>query len=154
MIPDFRGDIEWVKEVIKARPEVIGHNVECTEKLTPKVRDPRANYHQSLAVLKNIKGLAPDIYTKSSLMLGFGETDEEILQAMQDIKDVETDFLTLGQYLQPDKSKLPVIEYIHPDKFEWFRQQGLAMGFKYVSSGPLVRSSYQAAENYFRLHKT
>lgn len=154
LIPDFRGDVDLIKEVLKSHPEVVGHNVECTEKLTRKVRDPRANYDQSLEVLKVIKGLEPDIYTKSSLMLGLGETDEEVIQAMRDIRNVDTDFLTLGQYLQPDKSKLPVEAYIHPDKFEWFKQQGLEMGFKYVSSGPLVRSSYQAAENYFSLNKT
>ena len=148
LIPDFRGEEQLIQTVIEAGPQVIGHNLECTRSVTRKVRDPRAGYDRSLGVLKNIKLLSSGIYTKSSLMLGFGETEAEVLEAMRDLRSVSTDFLTLGQYLQPNRNKLPVSEFIRPERFEWFRKKGLEMGFDYVASGPLVRSSFQAAE-YF-----
>ncbi len=150
LIPDFQGKAELIAEVVQAGPQIIGHNLECVKSLTPKVRDPRASYDQSLAVLRITRQIEPSVHTKSSLMLGFGESDDEVLQAMRDLRDLETDFLTLGQYLQPSKNKLPVFEYVHPDKFKWFEQEGLKMGFAYVASGPLVRSSYLAAENFMR----
>jgi lipoic acid synthetase len=148
LIPDFQGQERPLQTVIQSDPHVIGHNLECTRSLTRTVRDPRAGYDQSLAVLEKIKLLSSGIYTKSSLMLGFGETEAEVLEAMQDLRSIKTDFLTLGQYLQPNRTKLPVHEYITPDKFEWFKEKGLEMGFEYVASGPLVRSSYQAAEHF------
>ena len=149
LIPDFLGESRLIEEVTNSGANVIGHNLECTKDLTRKVRDVRASYEQSLSVLRIIKEIQPDIFTKSSLMLGFGEADEDILEAMRDIREVDTDFLTLGQYLQPNKNKLPVVKYIHPDRFKWFEQKGLEIGFKYVAAGPLVRSSYQAGEYFF-----
>ncbi|MCP4754885.1 MAG: lipoyl synthase [Proteobacteria bacterium] len=150
LIPDFQGRVESIEEVTKAHPRVIGHNLECTRNMTPKVRDPRANYEQSLAVLSTIKKIDPAIYTKSSLMVGFGESNNEVLESMKDLRSMDTDFLTIGQYLQPDKSKLPVAEYIHPDTFKRFEKEGLKMGFRYVASGPLVRSSYRAYDYFDR----
>ncbi|NQU63246.1 MAG: lipoyl synthase [SAR324 cluster bacterium] len=148
LIPDFRGDEQLIRTVIRAAPQVIGHNLECTRSVTRKVRDPRAGYDRSLGVLEKIKQLSTGIYSKSSLMLGFGESEAEVLEAMADLRSVKTDFLTLGQYLQPNRTKLPVSKFIHPEKFEWLREKGLEMGFDYVASGPLVRSSYQAAEHF------
>lgn len=151
LIPDFQGQADLIGNVAQSGAQVIGHNLECTRSLTPKVRDHRASYDQSLNVLRILKQAAPDKYTKSSIMLGFGETETEILECMQDIKDTAADFLTLGQYLQPNKRKLPVIEYVHPDQFKWYEERGLEMGFKYVASGPLVRSSYKAGENFVQI---
>ncbi len=148
LIPDFQGNSELIKKVAFSGAHVIGHNLECTRKLTRKVRDVRASYDQSLFVLEKLKEFNPDLYTKSSLMVGFGETDDEIIEAMKDIRGVNADFLTIGQYLQPDKTKLPVTDYIHPDKFNWFEEKGLEIGFEYVASGPLVRSSYRAGEHF------
>jgi len=148
LIPDFRDDVEALKRVVEARPHVVAHNIETVRRLTPAVRDPRAGYDQSLAVLENIKKLDGGIYTKSSIMLGLGETKEEVVSAMEDLRRVGVDFLTIGQYLQPSKGHIPVKEYVHPDVFEEYRLIGESLGFKYVASGPLVRSSYKAGE-YF-----
>ena len=143
---DFRGQMDLVDQVIAARPAVFAHNLETVERLTPTVRDPRAGYRQSLAVLAHSKQTAPQLPTKSSLMLGLGETRDEVLAAMQDLRTVGVDFLTLGQYLQATAGKLPVQDYVHPDVFAELERSGLAMGFRYVAAGPLVRSSYRAAE--------
>ena len=148
LIPDFRDDVEALKRVVEARPHVVAHNIETVRRLTPAVRDPRARYDQSLAVLENIKKLDGGIYTKSSIMLGLGETKEEVVSAMEDLRRVGVDFLTIGQYLQPSKTHISVKEYVHPDVFEEYRLIGESLGFKYVASGPLVRSSYKAGE-YF-----
>ncbi|MBU2515825.1 lipoyl synthase [bacterium] len=148
LIPDFRGIPELLDIVSHSGAEVISHNIECTRTMTQKVRDPRAGYDQSLQVLHYIKSTYPELYTKSSLMLGFGEREDEILQTMQDLRDVNTDFLTLGQYLQPSRHKLPVEKYYHPDVFKQLGEKGRELGFEYVASGPLVRSSYKAAEHY------
>lgn len=150
LIPDFQGKTELLDIVAQSGAVVISHNLECTRSLTPIVRDKRASYDQSLHVLDYIKKTYPHIYTKSSLMLGFGETTEEVTASMKDLRDINTDFLTLGQYLQPTKNKLPVKEYVPPDQFDCHRETGLQMGFDYVASGPLVRSSYQAAEHYLK----
>ena len=158
LIPDFRGDPACLDAVIRARPAVIAHNVETVERLTSTVRDPRAGYHQSLAVLAGIKpraaALGVSVMTKSSLMLGLGETEAEVLDALRALRAADVDFLTLGQYLQPDARKLKVTEFIPPERFQALEQAGLALGFDYVASGPLVRSSYRAAEFYIarRLH--
>ncbi|MCG8338170.1 MAG: lipoyl synthase [Proteobacteria bacterium] len=151
LIPDFQGDLEALQKIATSHSEVIGHNLECTKSITPKVRDPRASYEQSLMVLRRIAEFNPNIITKSSLMLGLGETDDELIEAMEDIKQTGVSILTLGQYLQPSKNSLPVQRYVHPSRFEWFKEQGLKMGFEYVASGPLVRSSYLAAEHYLQL---
>jgi lipoic acid synthetase len=148
LIPDFRGDLACVQTVIDSQPAVLAHNIETVERLTPKVRDPRARYGQSLAVLAAIRKRAPALKTKSSIMLGLGETAAEVSETLRDLRAVGVDFLTIGQYLQPDRKKLNVEEFIHPDRFKHFEQEGMAMGFRYVASGPLVRSSYRAAEFY------
>jgi len=150
LIPDFQGKTDLLDIVAKSGAVVVSHNLETTRKFSPIVRDRRANYDQSLKVLDYVKSSYPHLYTKSSLMLGFGETSEEVIESMKDLRDIDTDFLTLGQYLQPTKNKLPVVEYIHPDQFDHYREIGLKMGFDYVASGPLVRSSYQAAEHYLK----
>jgi len=154
LVPDFSGIPELIREVALSSADVIGHNLECVRWLTPKVRDRRAGYDQSLKVLKLIKSFRPGVYTKSSLMLGLGEEEGEVLATIQEIRDAGVDFLTLGQYLQPDRSKLPVVAYIHPDKFAWYEKQAMQMGFAYVASGPLVRSSFQAGEFYLQSRKT
>lgn len=146
LIPDFRGSEALVGMVVESAPEVIAHNVETIERLTPKVRDPRAGYHQSLGVLAAIKRLDPTRFTKSSLMVGLGETEDEIVAAMRDLRAVDCDFLTVGQYLQPTTRHLSLVEFVHPDVFARYEQIGLEMGFRYVASGPLVRSSYKAGE--------
>ena len=146
LIPDFRGDLDCVQRVIEARPAVLAHNVETVERLQRTVRDPRANYAQSLAVLAAIHQRAPGIKTKSSIMLGLGETEDEVLETMRDLRAIGVDFLTIGQYLQPDQKKLKVEAFVHPERFQRLERDGLQMGFRYVASGPLVRSSYRAAE--------
>ena len=148
LMPDFQGKIELVQQVINARPAVLAHNLETVRSLTGKVRDSRASYDQSLDVLRYLKQQCPDGYTKSSLMLGVGESRTETLQAMKDLRDAGVDFLTIGQYLQPSKKHLKVEKFMHPDEFDELALQGDKMGFEYVASGPLVRSSYKAAEFY------
>ena len=148
LIPDFRGEKELVQQIIDASPAVLAHNLETVRRLTPEVRDYRADYDQSLEVLRYLKTNCPEGYTKSSLMLGLGESRREILQAMQDMRNAGVDFLTIGQYLQPTRKHLKVLKFLHPDEFNELGQIGDKMGFDYVASGPLVRSSYKAAEFY------
>lgn len=150
LIPDFQDDLDAIRVVVNARPDVIAHNVETTLTLTPKVRDPRANYWQSLSVLKNIKKLGGHVYTKSSIMVGLGETEEEVTQAMVHLRTAGVDFLTVGQYLRPSSRHLSVLEYVRPSQFERYREIGEGLGFGYVASGPLVRSSYKAGEFFIR----
>ncbi|MBI2971836.1 MAG: lipoyl synthase [Candidatus Aenigmarchaeota archaeon] len=150
LIPDFRGQQELVDVVINAKPDVIAHNIETVKRLQQNVRDPRAGYDQSLGVLRYVKETSPATYTKSSLMLGFGEQDKEVIEAMQDLRATDVDILTFGQYLRPGAMHLPVQEYVHPDKFSFFGQRAEAMGFLYCASGPFVRSSYRAAELFTR----
>lgn len=146
LIPDFRGNIEHLRKVVDAAPEVIAHNIETVRRLTHPVRDKKATYDQSLTVLANIKALDPSRYTKSSIMVGLGETAEEVSETMRDLRAIDCDFLTIGQYLQPTGKHMKIDGFVHPDVFEAWREEGLAMGFKYVASGPLVRSSYKAGE--------
>jgi len=146
LIPDFQGNIDDIKKVVEAGPEVVAHNIETTEPLTPRVRDPRATYAQSLEVLRTIKGLNPKGYSKSSIMLGLGETESDLMKTMQDLREVDVDILTLGQYLRPSKGHIPVSEYVSPERFEYRKQIAEELGFLYVASGPLVRSSYRAGE--------
>jgi lipoic acid synthetase len=152
LIPDFRGDLGLLMEVVAARPDVIAHNVETVPRLTPRVRDPRATYAQSMEILAAIKTMDPARHTKSSLMVGLGETDEELEQSMRDLRGVGVDFLTIGQYLQPTKKHLAVESFMTPEGFAAWEQRGLALGFTYVASGPLVRSSYKAGEFFLREH--
>jgi lipoic acid synthetase len=150
LIPDFQNDLEAIRTVVDARPDVIAHNIETTLSLTPIVRDPRANYWQSLSVLRTIKKLNPRAYTKSSIMVGLGETEEEVTQAMVHLRRADVDFLTLGQYLRPSQRHLKVEEYVAPEQFERYRAIGEGLGFRYVASGPLVRSSYRAGEFFIK----
>ena len=146
LIPDFRRDDSSIIKIVKSKPEVISHNIETVSRLTPKVRDARASYEQSLLVLKKIKDINSLIYTKSSIMLGLGETEEEVIQTIKDLRSVGVSILTIGQYLQPTPKHLPLVEFIAPEKFNWFKEIAEQMGFVYVASGPLVRSSYRAGE--------
>jgi len=146
LIPDFQGKLDDVKKVVDAGPEVIAHNIETTRPLTPKVRDPRATYEQSLHVLKSLKDLSSSVYTKSSIMVGLGEVEPDLITTMKDLRAVNVDILTLGQYLRPSKGHVPVSEYLSPKKFEHYKHQAESLGFLYVASGPFVRSSYRAGE--------
>lgn len=150
LIPDFKGDTSCLRTIIEAKPDVIGHNIETVERLSPYVRDARASYHQSLQVLKSIKEINPGIYTKSAMMLGLGETDDEVIRSMKELRESRVDFLAVGQYLRPTKLQTEVKEYVKPEKFEYFRQSALKLGFLYVASGPFVRSSYKAGEFFIK----
>ena len=150
LIPDFQGGLDDLKSVVDARPDVIAHNIETTLSLTPAVRDPRAHYWQSLSVLRNVKKLSRHLYTKSSIMVGLGETEEEVSQAMVHLRQADVDFLTVGQYLRPSARHLKVKEYVSPEQFGRYRDLGESFGFRYVASGPLVRSSYRAGEFFIR----
>jgi lipoic acid synthetase len=145
---DYRGDVDALKTVIDAEPDVFAHNVETTRALTPHVRDRRCGYDQSLAVLANAKQMRPNKFTKSGMMLGLGEIDEDVLQAARDLRAVGVDILTLGQYLQPTKRHLNVVSYVNPEKFRWFAEMIKPMGYHQVVSGPLVRSSYHAEQAF------
>jgi lipoic acid synthetase len=144
LTPDFQGDLKAVSTVAGSPLDVYAHNLETVERLTDRVRDPRAGYRQSLSVLAEVKRLHPDLLSKSSLMLGLGEADDEILTAMDHLRHSGTDLLTLGQYLRPTIHHLPIERYVHPDEFSRYREWGLERGFVEVVSGPLVRSSYRA----------
>jgi lipoic acid synthetase len=150
LIPDFKGSSEALKNVVKANPDIIGHNLETVPRLYPQVR-PEASYQRSLKLLRMIKVLNRPILTKSGLMLGLGEKEKEILDVMKDLRSVNCNILTLGQYLQPSERQLKVKEYIKPEKFKEYQQIGLRLGFAYVASGPLVRSSFNAGEYSWRL---
>jgi lipoic acid synthetase len=145
LIPDFQGNWDALKIVMDAKPDILNHNVETVERLSDRVR-ARAKYRRSLELLRQAKQMRPEIPTKSSLMLGVGETWEEILQTMDDLRAVDCNILTLGQYLQPSPSHLEVVRYVHPDEFARLKAEGLARGFSHVESGPFVRSSYHAHE--------
>lgn len=150
LIPDFQNDLEAIRTVVDARPDVIAHNIETTLFLSDRVRDPRANYWQSLSVLRTVKKLDRRMFTKSSIMVGLGEREEEVRLAMSHLRGAGVDFLTIGQYLRPSRRHLPVKEYVKPETFEAYRAMGVEMGFRHVASGPLVRSSYRAGEFFAR----
>ncbi len=146
LIPDFQGDPDDVRRIIDAEPDVIAHNVETVERLQWPVRDRRAGYEQSLAVLEQV-GRESDIHTKTSLMLGVGEYDHEIYQTLSDLDEIGVDIVTFGQYLQPSRSHLEVSEYVHPDKFDvWKVIAEEEFDVLYCASGPMVRSSFKAGE--------
>ncbi len=147
LIPDFKGNIKIIKKIASVKPEIVSHNIETVERLTQQVRI-QAKYKRSLLVLEKLKEQGVK-RTKSGLMLGLGESKEEIISTMADLRKVNVDILTLGQYLQPTKKHLPVNKFISPDEFKDLKLQGLEMGFKYVESGPLVRSSYHAEKHLF-----
>jgi lipoic acid synthetase len=150
LIPDFQGNIDHVRKVVEASPEVVAHNIETTELLTRKVRDPRATYRQSLKVLKGIKELNPVIRSKSSIMLGLGETEIDLVATMRDLRDVKVDILTLGQYLRPTRGHICVSEYVTPEQFQYYKEVAERLGFLYVAAGPFVRSSYRAGEFFLQ----
>ena len=152
LIPDFCGQEELLHHVVDAKPDVLAHNIETVRRLTPKVRDPRAGYDQSLVLLQRVKAHAPTMMTKSSIMVGVGETKEEVIETMADLRALNVDFLTLGQYLRPTKKHLKVESFITPQEFSEYEQIGEGLGFAYVASGPLVRSSYKAGEFFIRKH--
>jgi len=148
LVSDFRGDLKAVEKLALSGLDVYAHNVETVKRLQSFVRDPRAGYEQSLSTLKHAKTVKPDLYTKTSLMLGLGETDEEVIQTMKDLRAIDVDVVTFGQYLRPTEHHLSVVSYVTPEKFDYFREVGEELGFKYVASGPMVRSSYKAGEFY------
>ncbi len=150
LTPDFRGDRGLVEHLTESKPDVFAHNVETVERLQKTVRDPRSGYRQSLNVLEWVKAKDPTRYTKTSLMLGLGETDEEILQTMKDLRSIDCDVITFGQYLRPRGRRLKVEEYITPEKFKEWENVANDMGFLYCASGPLVRSSYRAGEFFMK----
>ncbi|MBS3905543.1 MAG: lipoyl synthase [Syntrophaceae bacterium] len=147
LIPDFQGDPSSLAMVLDASPDVLNHNIETVPRLYPKVR-PQANYERSLRLLKRSKEYNPHLFTKSGFMLGLGEMREEVLDLMENLRRVECDFLTIGQYLHPRSDRLPVERYIPPEEFEEYQKIGTKMGFKAVASGPFVRSSFHASEMY------
>ena len=147
LIPDFKGDLSSITTVLKEGPDVLNHNIETVLRLYPEVR-PQADYKRSINLLKRSKESHPHILTKSGFMLGLGEIKEEVLDVLRDLREVECDFLTIGQYLQPRPDRLPVVRYIPPDEFEEYRKIGEEMGFKSVASGPFVRSSFHAAQMF------
>src|ERR1700740_2195363 len=145
LIPDFRGDWNALEMVVAARPDVLNHNTETVPRLYHQVRKG-AVYSRSLELLRRAKSLAPEMPTKTGLMLGLGETRDEVLSTMSDLATQGTNILTLGQYMQPTRDHLPVVRYVHPDEFAEYKVRGEAMGFSHVEAGPLVRSSYHAFE--------
>ncbi|MBI4060558.1 MAG: lipoyl synthase [Elusimicrobia bacterium] len=154
LLQDFRGDERLLETVLDAGPDVVAHNVECVERLSACVRDAKAGYRQSLAVLAHAKSFRPRSPTKTSLMLGLGETEGELIQSFKDLRSVGVDILTLGQYLRPSGSRhhLKVARFVHPDEFTRYGAIAREHGFLYVASGPFVRSSYRAAELFMKGH--
>ncbi|TZE81477.1 lipoyl synthase [Calorimonas adulescens] len=145
LVSDFMGNEESIKTVVMARPDVINHNIETVPRLYSMVR-PRADYQRSLNLLKRVKELDDNILTKSGIMVGLGELEDEVIEVMQDLRDIDCDMMTIGQYLRPSGKHIEVAEYITPEQFKRYREIGYQMGFKYIASGPLVRSSYHAGE--------
>ena len=148
LIPDFKGNVENIQRVIDVKPEVVSHNLETVRRLTKEVRI-QAKYDRSLECLSHVSKAG--LRTKSGIMLGLGEREEDVLEAMSDLLQAGVQILTLGQYLQPTKNHHPVIDWIHPDQFDNYKTIGLKMGFRYVESGPLVRSSYHAEKHLFEI---
>ena len=146
LVGDFGGHLADVDTTVDAGPHVWAHNIEVVQRLQRTIRDVRCSYEQSLGVLRRAKERAPAILTKSSLMVGIGETDDEVLEAMRDLREAGVDVVTIGQYLRPTPKHAPVDRFVEPARFEDFAREGKAMGFAFVASGPLVRSSYKAAE--------
>ena len=152
LIPDFKGDRNNLQTVMAARPEIINHNVETVARLFKRVQ-PQDKYEWAMSTLRNAKAMDEEVLTKSGIMLGLGETWDEIIVTMQDVVDCGVDILTIGQYLQPSRRHLPIEKYYRPEEFEELRQIGYEMGFRWVESGPLVRSSYRAAQQVAELSR-
>jgi lipoic acid synthetase len=147
LIPDFKGDWNCLNRVLEERPDVLNHNMETVRQLYPVVR-PQADYERSLHLLKRSRERYPYSRTKSGFMLGLGESKDEVLDLLQDLREAKCDFLTIGQYLQPHTNRLPVVRYVEPEEFEAYRKIGKEIGFKMVFSGPFVRSSFHASEMF------
>jgi lipoic acid synthetase len=145
LVPDFQGDVDAIRTVLEARPEIYNHNTETVPRLYKKAR-PGGRYERVREIFRIAKRLAPEIPTKTGIILGMGETNEEVLQTMRELREVDVDILTLGQYLRPSDDHIRLDRYVTPDEFRMFYEQGMAMGFRHVESGPLVRSSYHAWE--------
>jgi lipoic acid synthetase len=145
LVPDFQGNEQSIRTVLEARPEIYNHNTETVPRLYKKAR-PGGKYHRVLDIFRMAKRIAPDIPTKTGIILGLGETNEEVVEVMRDLRAVDVDILTLGQYLRPSDGHIALDRFVTPDEFRWFRTVGMEMGFKHVESGPLVRSSYHAWE--------
>jgi lipoyl synthase len=145
LVPDFQGDEDAIRTVLEARPEIYNHNTETVPRLYKKCR-PGGRYARVLQIFRFVKAAAPDIPTKTGIILGMGETNEEVLATMRDLREVDVDILTLGQYLRPSDAHVALDRYVTPDEFRMFREAGRDLGFKHVESGPLVRSSYHAWE--------
>lgn len=143
LVPDFRGDTESLRTVMDERPDILNHNVETVPSLFPKIQ-PQCRYEWSLGVLREAKMLWPEAITKSGIMVGLGETEDEVLETMRDLRDVDVDILTIGQYLQPSREYAPILRYYEPEVFHRLEERGYDMGFRWVESSPLVRSSYNA----------
>ena len=143
LIPDFRGDLSALRKVVDSKPDVVNHNIEVVRGLFPSIR-PQGDYDVSLRMLKNVKELDEKMKTKSGFMVGLGESYEEIIKTMRDLRKVDVDFLTIGQYLQPSRNHASIEKYYTPEEFDEFKEIALELGFKHVESGPLVRSSYHA----------
>ncbi|XP_057364990.1 lipoyl synthase, mitochondrial-like [Daphnia carinata] len=150
LTPDFRGDHDCVERVVRSGLDVFAHNIETVEELTWLVRDPRAKYKQSMDVLRHAKQIRPEVVTKSSIMLGLGEKDDQVRKTLEDLREVGVDCVTLGQYMQPTKRHIKVSEYVTPEKFSQWETIGKELGFLYTASGPLVRSSYKAGEYFIK----
>jgi lipoic acid synthetase len=150
LVGDFGGHLDAVDTTVDARPDVWAHNIEVVRRLQRPIRDVRCSYEQSLRVLRRAKDRAPTVVTKSSVMVGIGETDDEVLETMRDLRGAGVDVMTLGQYLRPTPKHAPVERFVEPERFDAFAREGRAMGFAFVASGPLVRSSYKAAEVFLR----
>ncbi len=148
LTPDFKGDRSSIEQVVRAQPDVFGQNIETVRRLTHLVRDRRAGYDLTMSVLRMVKEIDPGRRTKSSILLGMGETPDEVIETMRDLRAAQVDLLAIGQYLQPThlKRHVPLVEYVRPEQFAHYREEGMKLGFKYVASGPLVRSSYKAWE--------
>jgi lipoic acid synthetase len=150
LVGDFGGRLDYVSDLVDSEPHVFAHNIEVVERLQRTVRDVRCSYEQSLKVLAHVKKRRPDGLTKSSIMVGIGETDDEVVQCMADLRNAGVDVVTVGQYLRPTPKHLPVERFVTPEQFDVFAEEGRKLGFSYVASGPLVRSSYKAAEVFVR----
>jgi lipoic acid synthetase len=150
LLGDFGGHLDHVDTTVDARPDVWAHNIEVVRRLQRTIRDVRCSYEQSLGVLRRAKAHAPHIVTKSSIMVGIGEADDEVVETMRDLRAAGVDVVTVGQYLRPTPKHAAVDRYVEPERFEAFAREGRAMGFAYVAAGPLVRSSYKAAEVFVR----
>lgn len=152
LIPDFKGDLEALKKVVDAKPDIINHNVETVPELYSQVR-PMAKFERSIEILRSIKEMDSGIFTKSGFMVGLGESEEQVTKLLKTLSSVNCDIITIGQYLQPSREHYNVVEYVHPDQFKKYEDMAKNMGFKYVASGPLVRSSYHAADGFNNLIK-